>query len=224
MHSGSPSRPHGHAKERRPGSAEDWILCSGHKAARGTTHGEGRSDPPDCANGNRDEGKTVARRQSRSVRASRDDNSLRLACGGSVCVGESRTVGIFAIHTARLCLFVYFPAVLSTFRLNASSFCRIDFFDSHTSGSEVPRGRLRASRGRSLRHQMKRTTRATWPRPAPVSAQQGARSDDRRRGSALPAADAIDPVHDDQTGPCSIAEENQLPTSAQCTRVPAITI
>ncbi len=34
LHSGSPSRPHGHAKERRPGSAEDWIACSRPRRAR----------------------------------------------------------------------------------------------------------------------------------------------------------------------------------------------
>ncbi len=70
LHSGSPSRPHGHAQERRPGSAEDSILCSERAAARATTRGKGRSDPNDCANGNCDDGETVARRQSRSVRAS----------------------------------------------------------------------------------------------------------------------------------------------------------
>ena len=32
VHSGLPSRPHRHAKERRPGPAEDWIVCSRRRA------------------------------------------------------------------------------------------------------------------------------------------------------------------------------------------------
>jgi hypothetical protein len=81
---------------------------------------------------------------------------------------------------------------------------------SHTSRSEVPRGRLRASRGRNLRHQMKENDKGNLAEACPRICSTRRTSDDRRRGSALPAADAIDPVHDDHTGPCSIAEENQL--------------
>jgi len=34
LHSGSPSRPHGHAKVRRLGSAEDWIIAVEARRAR----------------------------------------------------------------------------------------------------------------------------------------------------------------------------------------------
>jgi hypothetical protein len=62
-------------------------------AARGITRREGRSDAPDCANGNRDERETIARRQWRSVRASSDGCGLHLVLRWTLCVAHSRNIG-----------------------------------------------------------------------------------------------------------------------------------